>query len=79
MELAKLYSKQALCFHSSVAGKVKVIITIGCGEEWSLLQAASVALLMVFGEANLLQITACGYRSIYAPACCQQRAAHKWS
>lgn len=66
-------------FPLGAAGKVKVITTAGRGEEWSLLRAASVAVLMVFGEANLLQITACGYRSIYAPACCQQRAVHEWS
>lgn len=66
-------------FPVSVAGKVKLIATIGCGEERSLLRAASGAVLMVSGEANLLQITACGCRSIYAPACCQQRAVHEWS
>lgn len=66
-------------FLLNVAGKVKVITTTGRGEEWSLLQAASGAILMAFGEANLLQITVCGYRSIYAPACCQQRAVHEQS
>lgn len=72
-----IVQQTGFAFPLSVEGKVKVVTTIGRGEEWSLLQPASVSVLMVFGEANLLQITACGYRSIYAPACCQQRAVHK--
>lgn len=77
--VGRIVQQTDFIFPVSVAGKVKLIATIGCGEERSLLRAASGAVLMVSGEANLLQITACGCRSIYAPACCQQRAVHEWS
>lgn len=66
-------------FPLSVAQKAKVITTTGHKEGRALPWAASGAVLMVSGEANLLQITACGYGSVYAPACCQQRAVHEWS
>lgn len=68
-----------LVFLLIVAWKAKVITTTGHKEGWALLWAVSGAVLMVSGEADLLQITACGYASIYAPACCQQRAVHEWS